>query len=414
MNIRKICMNCMREKLDENGKCVACGKNESEIICHPNHLPMRTILNGRYLIGRATGEGSLGIVYIAYDLALQISVAIKEFFPAQYVRRDENDELTVLLCDEEKRETFEKEEEKFIGEAREEARNYNERDGVSILDLFRENDTVYIVMDCVKAQEERISSQSAPQPEKVTPPKEMSDETQEEILEEVHVAKTSVKSEKPKKSNMVKLVFGLAALILAMAFLIGYSNYYKNNRTYKEKQEDGGYMIITVEDGVIVKQEKYDSSGRLLVCGTYPKGKDTEILKYYDESGNLSSDVYIYEGSEIARTDYYDDGKTIQTTFESENTYTSTMYQAGENIVQKWNVIDGETEEAYFAEDYPAEGWTSYNKYIMGDNSDDSYQKDYYDPNNNLVLSVVVENGEQVEVNIVNQELYDSVTWRKE
>ena len=50
-------------------------------------LPAGTILQGRYLIGKMLGAGGFGITYLAFQMNLNRLVAIKEFFPANFVMR---------------------------------------------------------------------------------------------------------------------------------------------------------------------------------------------------------------------------------------------------------------------------------------------------------------------------------------
>ena len=148
MNINKICMNCMNGILDEQGICNYC--NEKDASNGSRHLPVRTILNGRFLVGKVIGEGGFGITYIGYDLTFAIHVAIKEVCPKNIAGRDQTDHLTVLPYDEESARTFEYEKEKFIREARSLAKFRNEEGVVNIVDYFLENETAYIVMDYIE------------------------------------------------------------------------------------------------------------------------------------------------------------------------------------------------------------------------------------------------------------------------
>ena len=68
------------EKIREGDlKCPFCGK-DTNISAEPHHLPVNSILNGRYVIGKALGAGGFGITYIAYDLKMETKVAVKEYY----------------------------------------------------------------------------------------------------------------------------------------------------------------------------------------------------------------------------------------------------------------------------------------------------------------------------------------------
>ena len=109
MNVELICMNCMQEMLDENGKCKACGVVEHEIKTSNRHLTFRTIIKGKYLIGKVIGEGGFGITYLGYDLDLGVRVAIKEYCPRDYAGRDVTDLVSILPFDAETEEFYEME-----------------------------------------------------------------------------------------------------------------------------------------------------------------------------------------------------------------------------------------------------------------------------------------------------------------
>ena len=149
MDVRKLCMNCMCETLDEAGECSTCGVEEDNIKTSGRHLPMRKILKGKYLIGKVLGEGGFGITYIGFDMDLEIRVAIKEFCPREYAGREVTDGTTIMPFDEDSSKMYEEEMEKYINEAKRLARFRNQDGIVSVLDYFRENNTAYIVMDYI-------------------------------------------------------------------------------------------------------------------------------------------------------------------------------------------------------------------------------------------------------------------------
>ncbi|MBR5596958.1 MAG: protein kinase [Lachnospiraceae bacterium] len=148
MNVNQICMSCMSE-LKGQAICPNCQTEDSSNKNQSRHLPIRTILRGKYLVGKVLGEGGFGITYIGYDLDLQIRVAIKEFCPRSYAGREVTDQITLLPFDEKAEEIFEAEKEKFINEARRLAKFRDEDGVVSVLDYFKENGTAYIVMEYI-------------------------------------------------------------------------------------------------------------------------------------------------------------------------------------------------------------------------------------------------------------------------
>ena len=65
---------------DDYSFCTHCGKNKNHVAPIHQLLP-GTVLQNRYLIGAALGEGGFGITYIGRDLNLDMIVAVKEYFP---------------------------------------------------------------------------------------------------------------------------------------------------------------------------------------------------------------------------------------------------------------------------------------------------------------------------------------------
>ena len=86
-NNRNICLYCFGD-LDERRVCKACKKKADDEPNLPHQLGKRSMLQKRYLIDKAIGEGGFGITYAAWDVVRGIKVAIKEYYPSGYVSRE--------------------------------------------------------------------------------------------------------------------------------------------------------------------------------------------------------------------------------------------------------------------------------------------------------------------------------------
>lgn len=87
-DIEKLCMNCMNTKPDAAAPCPHCGFPAGDYAASSDELAPRTILFGRYLLGRMTGRGNTGILYAAYDLKRGQRVTVREYFPKAYAKRE--------------------------------------------------------------------------------------------------------------------------------------------------------------------------------------------------------------------------------------------------------------------------------------------------------------------------------------
>ncbi len=85
-DISKLCMVCLGTK-DESGHCPVCREDENVIQASPL-LPIKSILNQRYLIAKAQKKNCEGITYAAFDMTLNREVSVREFFPEEIVLRD--------------------------------------------------------------------------------------------------------------------------------------------------------------------------------------------------------------------------------------------------------------------------------------------------------------------------------------
>lgn len=149
----KICLGCMHTTENPEGVCPRCGfqKKKYNQIRSRRGLPLETILQGRYMTGRILGEGGFGITYLAWDLLLEIPVAVKEYFPSQLATRDtKTGTTTVTIVSKEKTKYYEKGKADFEEEAKNLAKFQNLPGVVKVKDFFLENQTAYLVMEYVR------------------------------------------------------------------------------------------------------------------------------------------------------------------------------------------------------------------------------------------------------------------------
>ncbi|MEI6260157.1 MAG: serine/threonine-protein kinase, partial [Deltaproteobacteria bacterium] len=139
-----LCPGCFKPK--ENIRlCEHCGfddgATQSSLV-----LPLRTILNNQYVVGRVLGSpGGFGITYLGWDVHLQTRVAIKEFLPREYAMR-ETDRLSVTAHTGKDRENFQFGLQAFLEEARTVAKLVHPNI-VRVKTYLEQNHTAYLVME---------------------------------------------------------------------------------------------------------------------------------------------------------------------------------------------------------------------------------------------------------------------------
>ena len=110
-----------------------------------------TYLQGdKYRIVEVLGQGGFGITYLAEQELVDRKVCIKEFFPKDYYNRND-DMLSISLGSQGSAEIMERFKEKFIKEAKTISR-LNHAHIIHILDIFKENNTCYYVMEYIDGE----------------------------------------------------------------------------------------------------------------------------------------------------------------------------------------------------------------------------------------------------------------------
>lgn len=139
------CNDCMQMK-KQGWTCESCvldGQQENR----PHQLPLGTMLQDRYRIGKVLGQGGFGITYVGWDAMLEKPVALKEYYPTGVVVRDSRSSLYVRSINEEGERIFRHSLERFLKEAKMLAKLRTVPGIVQVQSVFRENNTAYIVME---------------------------------------------------------------------------------------------------------------------------------------------------------------------------------------------------------------------------------------------------------------------------
>ena len=145
-DLEKLCFGCMREKPDFSPECPHC-KFDATTDNSENALPVKTVLQKRYYVGKMLNENGEGITYIAYDSLKQTPVRIREYFPLGLAERIN----TLVKPFSEHGFTFERARQEFSALARSLSHMNGFSGLLSILDIFEENGTTYYVTEYVEA-----------------------------------------------------------------------------------------------------------------------------------------------------------------------------------------------------------------------------------------------------------------------
>lgn len=145
-DIDKLCFGCMKEKPDFSPECPYC-KFDETTGNGSMALPVKTMLQKRYYVGRVLNENGEGFTYIGYDTLKQCVVRIREYFPDSMAQR-----INTLVKPLSK---FGFVFENYRLEFHTLAKNLSRMNGFSgllnILDIFEENGTTYYITEYVEA-----------------------------------------------------------------------------------------------------------------------------------------------------------------------------------------------------------------------------------------------------------------------
>lgn len=146
INSENLCMSCMR---DTGGaqQCPHCGYN-ADTPQTPPYLPVRTVISGRYIVGRLLEYNGDGATYIAWDAVNQKAVKLREFLPDTLCNRKAGEKAVTVMSG------CETAFNDCLADFLELWRRLTRMSGLSALDnvleVFEENATAYAVTDYIE------------------------------------------------------------------------------------------------------------------------------------------------------------------------------------------------------------------------------------------------------------------------
>ena len=118
IDVNSLCLGCMNMLPHPKAACQICGWSRKGSQNNASQLAQGVTLtnptNGnQYLIGKAVGQGGFGIVYVAFDMAHNRKVAIKEYYPSQFATRDHSSKVIPLNNTQSNRDLLDKQKRRF-------------------------------------------------------------------------------------------------------------------------------------------------------------------------------------------------------------------------------------------------------------------------------------------------------------
>jgi len=136
---------------DEYNICPTCGYVDGTPVADTTHIEPGSMLQERYVVGKALGHGGFGVTYIGWDSVIERAVAIKEYLPSEFSTRTPGQKnITVYTGN--KSEQFASGLDRFVDEAQRLAKFTSIEGIVNIYDTFVENNTAYIVMELLEGE----------------------------------------------------------------------------------------------------------------------------------------------------------------------------------------------------------------------------------------------------------------------
>lgn len=146
-NFDSLCMGCF-EELTDGAVCSKCGF-DNDTVNDSAFLPLRFVLNNRYVVGKVLKYIPDGVCYLGYDTELKSVVVVKEFLPKDIANRLEGN--TDVHIREKNKKYFDEIKESFLELWRTLAKLRSYNSIVTVYDIFEQNNTAYSVSEYLES-----------------------------------------------------------------------------------------------------------------------------------------------------------------------------------------------------------------------------------------------------------------------
>lgn len=143
MTADNLCMGCMKE-IGNVQQCPFCGFHNDTVAPAP-YLPLRTVIGGRYTVGKVISVSGDGVTYIAWDNESRETVTVREFLPVENITRLQGQ--TEVTVNEDSRLVFYDSVREFLTLNRKLAMSRNLSALIPVIDIIEENNTAYAVSE---------------------------------------------------------------------------------------------------------------------------------------------------------------------------------------------------------------------------------------------------------------------------
>lgn len=148
MSERKtLCMGCM-EQIDDSGVCPFCGYSDSTVY-NPSYLAPKTVLDGRYVVGRLISYNGESALYIGYDNIAGDKVFVKEYMPDALCSRSKTG--PELCVDQGSVVQYKNYMSEFVELNKSLSRLRTMSHIVAPIDMFSQNNTAYVILQYTEA-----------------------------------------------------------------------------------------------------------------------------------------------------------------------------------------------------------------------------------------------------------------------